>query len=953
MGGWRLSALKARFQEKQQDTPTGFTVDETRRAFWIDNVPESDTLLLLAQSDNEGQPNSPKETIPIDNEKIPAVDADLKDIIGWYQGACTKAQEEWSSFGFYVGDHAQTELNRDKYYLKESNDDSGSTAARRIWMMRGFFIGPDCKHAPPYVTVLCSDKKISERLVKAINTSLDRTRYPGWGVTRLPKVKVLEYGSSSDDTWSDEEGKSDSGDEETSTQPDHERWAEADSKAERNLEKIRVEFNEYHSFPTMTNDSLPSWTHQEHRAGIRLEISRDAIIVSKGTVGGIVKVGDKLYGLTASHALFSLNVAIADQQNPLDDRNRLSTPAAGESGNTNSQEILTILNTWQENRSTNREFDWALIEIPRLRELNPDQWDNVNLVQTVAGDFRPVAVASDMPRHLTQIALATPHSTHCLRGVFVGSEALMGILSSETIHTPWVLRMERPWLIRSGDSGSWAFNAHTGELLGILVGGCPDLLEAYILPAQEVFDSIEKHLGGPVKLANCQPIDRESSVGLARTADMYERLQGRIERNVDRDELADNMDIEELEDSMDLEELKDSMDLEELEDIDDSVEQWVQGNRETFSEIARSPYTLRSPRSSWKSPLITLRYSSLQLKYTKKSRREKSSSRLHPDMLRKSHWDRSLDSLLDQCEESYCRALSSSPQICYNFISGKLAGESPHGFDKGTLPRKLPERFISKKLAAIEFVERELLLELRKHFMLDKNTDFFSIKDILADETNHRVIENEVQLMSRLDPHGHNLSRIPWDRRTLTSIINEMESRIEGKIGYYKKQHLWSSLPESKASTVDLENNYEVILTALLVRDDAGFALVANPPLLAGPTVSSNLVKRRPLSRLPFKIGNKSPQAAEAMKETLLEDLNLGANHYRSVDKLPIPEQYSNIYLKEHGRRVEMVMYDLVLQPGSKLEDLRLPDLPDGWKWGFKSDFSDFATPFGWLSWML
>jgi hypothetical protein len=51
--------------------------------------------------------------------------------------------------------------------------------------------------------------------------------------------------------------------------------------------------------------------------------------------------------------------------------------------------------------------------------------------------------------------------------------------------------MERPWLIQPGDSGSWAFNAYTGELLGILIAGCQELLEAYILPAHQAFDNIQ------------------------------------------------------------------------------------------------------------------------------------------------------------------------------------------------------------------------------------------------------------------------------------------------------------------------------------------------------------------------------------------------------------------------------------------------------------------------------
>ena len=61
--------------------------------------------------------------------------------------------------------------------------------------------------------------------------------------------------------------------------------------------------------------------------------------------------------------------------------------------------------------------------------------------------------------------------------------------------------MDAPYLIRKGDSGSWAFDAYTGDLLGILIAGCPKLLEAYILPAYRIFDDIRTKFGRPVGLA--------------------------------------------------------------------------------------------------------------------------------------------------------------------------------------------------------------------------------------------------------------------------------------------------------------------------------------------------------------------------------------------------------------------------------------------------------------------
>ncbi|KAF5240695.1 hypothetical protein FAUST_4221 [Fusarium austroamericanum] len=217
----------------------------------------------------------------------------------------------------------------------------------------------------------------------------------------------------------------------------------------------------------MTNGDLLSWLGNCHRCGIQVEIIRESQVIAKATVGGLIKVGNEVYGLTVGH-LFS--------------------PSA-----THDDEVYQRLSTWQEWEGCDMELDWALVKMPGLQEQDVDSWMDVNLVRTVSGVFRPVLTALEEPSPYTQVVVATPGSTHCLRGVFIGTGAIVNIPESPTPIATWVCRMELPWLIRPGDSGSWVFDAENGMLLGVLVAGCPEVQEAYIIPAHGIFDDITQH----------------------------------------------------------------------------------------------------------------------------------------------------------------------------------------------------------------------------------------------------------------------------------------------------------------------------------------------------------------------------------------------------------------------------------------------------------------------------
>ncbi|EYB27204.1 hypothetical protein FG05_30344 [Fusarium graminearum] len=219
----------------------------------------------------------------------------------------------------------------------------------------------------------------------------------------------------------------------------------------------------------MTNGDLVSWADDCHRCGIQVEITKDSQVIARATVGGLIKVGNEVYGLTVGH-LFS--------------------PSA-----THDDEVHERLSTWQTGEWLDMRLDWALIMMPGLRGEHVDSWMDVNLVRTVSGVFRPVLTALTEPSPYTRVVVATPGSTHCLRGVFIGPGATVNLPESPTPYNTWVCRMELPWLIQPGDSGSWVLDAENGMLLGVLVAGCPEVQEAYIIPAHEIIDQITDRHG--------------------------------------------------------------------------------------------------------------------------------------------------------------------------------------------------------------------------------------------------------------------------------------------------------------------------------------------------------------------------------------------------------------------------------------------------------------------------
>lgn len=467
---------KALYGYKERETPTGFKPDPKRTAFHIEYDSDSSSLQLQPLCDNNRCDGSTK---PIDfkDTRRHFKSNPMDTIHGWRLTDDDESKNAWESCKMFLLDQGQYKLNR--YNPGDQSKDHTRSRAfisgpQPLWALRGFFIGPNTRCSPPYFTVLCSGEDESKYLVDVIGKEIRGKGLHDWGVTRLPYVEICEYGSRSGSP---------------------ENVDDAESTSEMN--EVEVQIIDGGLSSTIPNDAMiSSWRNQQNRCGVRFQVTSDSNVIANGTIGGLLKVGGRLYGLTVAHVF---------HRGGQSQQNYSTSSFDGESS-------TSVQNQWHEPRKESILLDWALVELPGLEksEDDPDTWDDVNLVRTMNGDFRPVLTPKEMPGNGVYAVLATPGSTHCLRGILTGEEAIVNMPGSPALYTTWVLQMEQPWLIQAGDSGSWALDAITGDFLGVLIAGCPELQEAYIIPAYDILGDIEKDLGQEVRLPNCHQIQKQN-----------------------------------------------------------------------------------------------------------------------------------------------------------------------------------------------------------------------------------------------------------------------------------------------------------------------------------------------------------------------------------------------------------------------------------------------------------
>lgn len=100
----------------------------------------------------------------------------------------------------------------------------------------------------------------------------------------------------------------------------------------------------------------------------------------------------------------------------------------------------------------------------------------------------PTKEASEMPEYGSEILLCTG-SRGVITGTSLNSSSSLRFGVSKYMMKTWKCSFHR---IVQGDCGSWAINPRTSELLGMLVGNCTALSEAYIVPAKDILSHIRQ-----------------------------------------------------------------------------------------------------------------------------------------------------------------------------------------------------------------------------------------------------------------------------------------------------------------------------------------------------------------------------------------------------------------------------------------------------------------------------
>lgn len=94
--------------------------------------------------------------------------------------------------------------------------------------------------------------------------------------------------------------------------------------------------------------------------------------------------------------------------------------------------------------------------------------------------------------------VTTTSSSGVLRGKLSGTPSYMRLPNSETFQAMFLVRLNGR--LADGDCGSWVFDNETGDFYGHIVAGSPEAGSAYIIPASQVLEELQRRLGGDVTL---------------------------------------------------------------------------------------------------------------------------------------------------------------------------------------------------------------------------------------------------------------------------------------------------------------------------------------------------------------------------------------------------------------------------------------------------------------------
>ncbi|KAH6612286.1 hypothetical protein B0J18DRAFT_78089 [Chaetomium sp. MPI-SDFR-AT-0129] len=290
--------------------------------------------------------------------------------------------------------------------------------------------------------------------------------------------------------------------------------------------------------------------------GLGIEILHDEAVISRATIGGVVKIGNHLFGMTVRHAFKMPEPPEGDpQEAPEDDDHTVSTDFEEDIFDSDSEEA-------DDDDNAHSVFGQQLGGEAQIHEQQPTRAHEMSLVRRHdygrAGDDPEVDASLSQPMYgaaltshrvqsspesaaraeafgqliiqeaLDDTALAMPDSRldWALKRVTgelcnqhfskpfnyfsseriqikTSSQLIQGSLESSGIFGIHNVLQPQPVLIAStpdviaqpGDSGSWAMRLKNGAFDGMLLGACPSMSSVYILRMSDILDDIRQQTG--------------------------------------------------------------------------------------------------------------------------------------------------------------------------------------------------------------------------------------------------------------------------------------------------------------------------------------------------------------------------------------------------------------------------------------------------------------------------
>ncbi|KAF5696872.1 ankyrin 3 [Fusarium mundagurra] len=351
-------------------------------------------------------------------------------------------------------------------------------------------IGVSKRHAAPFVTIITSVEWLSISLKSTITNAKFLNAFPDWHCFRLPINPEV---------------------------------------AAPNDLQVSIPTNRYGSSAGEYKVFVLGSTLTTRANAIKVEIWKNRSYVGEATVGGMIVIGGEEFALTVAHVIYpqqpcspgtfeidesELNFiagyeARYDTQyaNSLGDiaQDRSpSTPQAETPLNLSSSPIPQDSDGYSDENGGLRKpktligylafvscsdserqgsfgaLDWALIKLdPRISEASqfmPDLRINISRLNS----------PDDKVKDITILTASAPIS-----GTVI-SEAIFGIPGFKT---PQPVRVVNNGNIQQGDSGSMVVQKGTGLPMGILIGVCRPLNEAYILTIEDLLQDIKAQIG--------------------------------------------------------------------------------------------------------------------------------------------------------------------------------------------------------------------------------------------------------------------------------------------------------------------------------------------------------------------------------------------------------------------------------------------------------------------------